>query len=66
MKYYITGISRLTGDRDKLTPPITLELAQDLIEQELTRRRRARRGGAAYTHLRIVEAVPEQLKLSFT
>lgn len=66
MKYYITGVNKLTGERDRLTPPIALDLAQDLIEKEQTRRRRFRLYHCAYDRLRIVEAESVQLELLFT
>lgn len=65
-KYIITGKSRLTGNRDRLTPPISLQMATDLVTKENRRRARSRRGHHAYSQLRIESAEPMQLELCFT
>lgn len=60
MKYVVTGISRLTGEREVISSPHPEWKAQLLLAQAKSRQTRK----SAYKHLKVEPAVREAL-LSF-
>ena len=61
-EYIITGINQLTGEREELTPALSLLAAEEALLAETVRRRRRRRK-CAYIHLRIEVFNPYKLSL---
>lgn len=55
MKWVITGVSRLTGERDVISSPHPKEEARRLMSQATERQHRF----SAYYHLRLEPAVRE-------
>lgn len=62
--YVITGISRLTGDREKISREMSREEAEERLQLEKARRKDRRR--PAYTRLRVDRVEPVQLTLNFS
>lgn len=61
--YVITGVSRLTGEREEISRPMTEEEVKARLERELLSRRKHRH--PAYTRLRVGRRLPVQLTLNF-
>lgn len=61
--YCITGISRLSGQREELTGPMEMEQAQARLERykENTRYQKY----PTYTRVRVEQLLPVQLRLPF-
>lgn len=61
--YCITGVSRLSGEREELTVPMEKEKAQALLERykENTRYQKY----PTYTRVRVEPLLPVQLRLPF-
>lgn len=61
--YVITGVSRLTGEREEISRPMTEEEARARLEREQESRRRQKY--AAHVRLRVERRLPIQLNLNF-
>lgn len=61
--YIITGINRLTGQRDQLSRAMTKQEAQDRLDRELASRKYQRY--QPHTRLRIEHQEPAQLTIQF-
>ena len=62
-QYIITGISRLTGERDQISRPMGKEESQERLSRELENRKHQKY--AAHTRLRIEPLVSVQLTFQF-
>lgn len=62
-QYIITGISRLTGERDQISRAMSKEEAQERLSRELESRKHQKY--AAHTRLRIEPLVAVQLTIQF-
>lgn len=62
-QYVITGISRLTGEREEISRPMDEDEAQIRLDRELKNRKRHKY--PAYTRLRIERRLPVQLSINF-
>ena len=62
-KYVVTGISRLTGERQEISLPTTEEHARALLESELKKRKGRKK--PAFLRLRVERKQPVQLKINF-
>lgn len=62
-QYVITGISRLTGEREEISRAMTEPEARARLERELESRRRQKY--AAHTRLRVERRLPIQLTFKF-
>ena len=55
--WQITGINRLTGEREPITRALTYDMAMDIMDRERGRRRRA------YLKLKAERITPKQLTI---
>lgn len=62
-RYIITGISRLTGDRERISREMSKSEAIDRLEREKLNRRKQR--FASFTRLRIEAVRPVQTTIKF-
>lgn len=62
-QYVITGISRLTGNRDEISRPMGYDEAVERLQRELESRRMHKH--PAYTRLRVERRLPIQLSFQF-
>lgn len=62
-QYVITGISRLTGEREEISRPMDEDEAQVRLDRELENRKRHKY--PAYTRLRVERRLPVQLTINF-
>lgn len=62
--YIITGISRLSGEREAISLPTSKQ--QALARLETYRSKRRHREAAAFTRLKVERLQPIQLTLNFT
>lgn len=62
-QHVITGISRLTGEREEISRAMTEPEARARLERELESRRQQK--NAAYTRLRVERRYPVQLTIRF-
>ena len=62
-QYVITGISRLTGNRDEISRPMGYDEAVERLQRELESRRMHKH--PAYTRLRVEKRLPVQLTFQF-
>lgn len=62
-QYVITGISRLTGEREEISRPMDEDEAQLRLDRELANRKRHKY--PAYTRLRVERRLPVQLTINF-
>lgn len=63
IQYVITGISRLTGEREEISRPMSKEEAYQRLEREEASRSMHRH--PSYTHLRVQRRLPVQLLIPF-
>lgn len=62
-QFVITGISRLTGEREEISRPMDEDEAQIRLDRELANRKRHKY--PAYTRLRVERRLPVQLTINF-
>lgn len=66
MKYVVTGVNRLTGEREAISSPLSEWKAYYLVEKYKGWQRKAGKG-SAYTRLKVMPASQEgELKFSNT
>lgn len=63
-QYVITGISRLTGNRDEISRPMGYDEAVARLQRELESRRKHKH--PVYTRLRVEKRLPVQLTFQFS
>lgn len=56
--YYVTARNAMTGEREKITPAISLEAAQKL-KQDMQAIKRRKRRRAAWSYIKIISAQVE-------
>lgn len=62
-QFVITGISRLTGEREEISRPMDKDEAQVRLDREIENRKRQKY--PAYTRLRVERRLPVQLTINF-
>lgn len=62
-EYVVTGINKLTGEREEISRAMTAEEARARLDRELASRRRQRY--QAYVRLRVERRLPVQLRINF-
>lgn len=62
-QYVITGINKLTGEREEISRPMDEQEAIDRLEREIANRRYQRY--PAHVRLRVEKRLPVQLTLNF-
>lgn len=63
LQYIITGVNRLTGQRDQISRPMTEEEAQLRLERERASRKYQRY--QPHTHLKVERLEARQLKIQW-
>lgn len=62
-QYVITGINKLTGEREEISRPMNEQEAMERLEREIANRRYQRY--PAHVRLRVEKRLPIQLTLNF-
>ncbi len=62
-RFIITAYSRLTKMREAISPELSIETAEQMLEKERSRKRR--RGPRPFIRLKIEKVKPVQLRIKF-